>query len=220
MFLTLEISCTASAPISASMDVASFECTAWVSTCSFEHSPPKWTRVPIATFTIVQLIVQWASQNWTMHNQSSHLWHQHWLQRPPLHLRQLLNPTTTTTIIQTTSLTHLIGLNAPPPLSPAAIDLNTNPTTAFTKSLKDMNGENLVKLLFTDTAPTGSSPPVGQPKHKARDPLVCMDEKDIIELLHKSGSSPPPIRPCDTSNPSNTKLHWTAKELHCIMGFS
>ncbi len=107
-----------------------------------------------------------------------------------------------------------------PPLSPAAIDLNTNPTTAFTKSLKDMNGENLVKLLFTDTAPTGSSPPVGQPKHKARDPLVCMDEKDIIELLHKSGSSPPPIRPCDTSNPSNTKLHWTAKELHCIMGFS
>jgi hypothetical protein len=89
---------------------------------------------------------------------------------------------------------------------------------AFTKSLKDMNREDLAELLFTDTAPTGSSPPDDQPKHKTSDPFVCMDKKDIIALLHETDSSPPPIRPCDTPNPSDTKSHWTAEELHRITG--
>jgi hypothetical protein len=106
----------------------------------------------------------------------------------------------------------------PPSLSPAVIDLNTITLTAFTKSLKDMNGEDLAKLLFTNTAPTGLSPPTGQPKRKTPDPLVCMYKKDIIALLHESDSSPPPIRPRDTPNPSDTKSQWTAKELHCITG--
>jgi hypothetical protein len=67
-----------------------------------------------------------------------------------------------------------------------------------------MNREDLGKLLFTDTAPTGSSPPDGQPKCQTLDPLVCVDEKDIIALLHEWDNSPPPIRPCDTPNPSDT----------------
>ncbi len=46
----------------------------------------------------------------------------------------------------------------PPSPSPAAIDLNTITPTAFTKSLKDMDKEDLVKLLFPDTAPMGLSP--------------------------------------------------------------
>jgi hypothetical protein len=59
----------------------------------------------------------------------------------------------------------------PPSLSPAAIDLNTITPTALTKSLKYMNRDYLAKLLFTNTAPTGSSPPDGQPKRKSPDPL-------------------------------------------------
>ncbi len=81
-----------------------------------------------------------------------------------------------------------------------------------------MDREDLAKLLFPDTALTGSSPPNDQPKCNNLDHLVCMDEKDIIALLHKSESSPPAIRPCDTPNPSDTKSHWTAEELHCITG--
>jgi hypothetical protein len=106
----------------------------------------------------------------------------------------------------------------PPSLSPAAIDLNTITPTAFTKSLRDMDREDLAKLLFPDTAPTGLSPPNDQPKCNNLDCLVCMDKKDIIALLHKSESSSPAIRPCDTPNPSDTKSHWMAKELHCITG--
>jgi hypothetical protein len=106
----------------------------------------------------------------------------------------------------------------PPSPSPAAINLNTITPTAFTKSLKDMDREDLAKLLFPDIAPTGSSPLDDQHRHNTSDPLVCMDEKDIIALLHKSDSSPPPIRPCDTPNPSDTKSHWMAKELHRITG--
>jgi hypothetical protein len=106
----------------------------------------------------------------------------------------------------------------PPTPSPAGIDLNTITPTAFTKSLKDMDREDLSKLLFHDTAPTGSSPPNDQPKCNALDCLICMEEKDLIALLHKLDSSPPPIRPCDTPNPSDTKSHWTAKELHRITG--
>ncbi len=105
-----------------------------------------------------------------------------------------------------------------PTPSPVAIDLNTNTPTAFTKSFTDMDREDLAKLLFPDTAPTGLSPPNNQPKHNSLDCLVCMEEKDIIALLHKSDSSPPPIRPCDTPNLSDTKSHWTAEELHRIMG--
>jgi hypothetical protein len=106
----------------------------------------------------------------------------------------------------------------PPSLSPSAIDLNMITPMAFTQSLRDMDREDLAKLLFPDTAPMGSSPMIDQPKCNNLDCLVCMDKKDIIALLHESDSSPPPIRPCDTPNPSDTKSHWTAKELYHITG--
>ncbi len=37
-------------------------------------------------------------------------------------------------------------------------------------------------------------------------------------LLHRAGSSLPPIRPCDTAKASDTKTHWSAKELHWVIG--
>jgi hypothetical protein len=52
----------------------------------------------------------------------------------------------------------------PPSLSPAVIDLNTITPTAFTKSLRDLDREDLAKLLFPATAPRGLSPPNDQPK--------------------------------------------------------
>jgi hypothetical protein len=45
-----------------------------------------------------------------------------------------------------------------------------------------------------------------------------MSREEIISLLHRDGSSPPAVRLCDTSNKSDTKTHWTAKEIHRAMG--
>ncbi len=92
----------------------------------------------------------------------------------------------------------------PPSLSPTAIALNSITPTEFTKSLNNMTAAELTKLLFKEAAPTDSSPLDGQRKCKTSDPLTCMDTKDIMELVHTQDSSPPPVRPCDTPNPSDT----------------
>jgi hypothetical protein len=106
----------------------------------------------------------------------------------------------------------------PPSPSPPAIALNLFTPIKFTKSLNNMTAVELAQLLFKEAAPPDSYPSDGERKRKTSDPLTCMDTKDIIELLHTPDSSPPPIRPCDTPNPSDTKSHWTAEELHRITG--
>jgi hypothetical protein len=48
--------------------------------------------------------------------------------------------------------------------------------------------------------------------------LSMMPHDSILKLLHHEGSQLPSILLCDTANNSNTKMHWAAKEIHCIMG--
>ncbi len=36
--------------------------------------------------------------------------------------------------------------------------------------------------------------------------------------MHRPGSALSPVRPCDWSNGSDTKTHWTSEELHCALG--
>jgi hypothetical protein len=55
-------------------------------------------------------------------------------------------------------------------------------------------------------------------KHRASEPLSCMQEEEIKTLLHHPNSSSPPVRPCETPNPSDIKSHWTAEELHRTTG--
>ena len=45
-----------------------------------------------------------------------------------------------------------------------------------------------------------------------------MEQDEIISQLHHPNKPLPPVRPCDTSNPSDTKSTWTAEELHHIKG--
>jgi hypothetical protein len=45
-----------------------------------------------------------------------------------------------------------------------------------------------------------------------------MPYDNIARLLHHPGASFPPVWPCDTANASDTKMYWSAKELHWIMG--
>ena len=48
--------------------------------------------------------------------------------------------------------------------------------------------------------------------------LSPLSHDEVIRLVHRPGSLPPPVRPCDWSNGSNTKTHWTSKELHRALG--
>jgi hypothetical protein len=100
------------------------------------------------------------------------------------------------------------------------VNLFTLPAeTQFTKPLNEMSWEELITLLHDSSSPpTKESPPSALPKRKAANLLTCMDEKDIVDLIHHPYSSLPLVHPCDTPNPLDKKLHWTAEELHCITG--
>jgi len=45
-----------------------------------------------------------------------------------------------------------------------------------------------------------------------------MSPEEVARLLHHPNTSLPDIRPCDTANASDTKVHWTSEEIHRIMG--
>jgi hypothetical protein len=70
---------------------------------------------------------------------------------------------------------------------------------------------------------TTSFPP-SQPSHDPHPSpvsstlLSTLSRVDITCLIHHEGSSFPPVIPCDRANGSNTKTHWTSKELHCALG--
>jgi hypothetical protein len=66
--------------------------------------------------------------------------------------------------------------------------------------------------------------PSSLPSPSSEDTLSCisllstMPHDSIVKLLHHKNSTLPSICPCDTTNNSDTKTHWTAEELHRIMG--
>jgi hypothetical protein len=103
-----------------------------------------------------------------------------------------------------------------PPTPPTPIyNLFNLPPPEYSISLTDLNKEELIQRLYllehapnSDTGKEVSAPV----------PLECMTQENIMNKLHCPSSILPPIRPCNTSNPSDTKLHWTAEELHHITG--
>jgi hypothetical protein len=48
--------------------------------------------------------------------------------------------------------------------------------------------------------------------------LSSLSPEEVVRLVHRPGFSPPPVRPCDRSNGSDTKTHWTSEELHRALG--
>ncbi len=48
--------------------------------------------------------------------------------------------------------------------------------------------------------------------------LSSLSRDEVVRLVHRPGSSPPPVHPCDRSNGSDTKTHWTSEELHRALG--
>jgi hypothetical protein len=107
----------------------------------------------------------------------------------------------------------------PPSPVPPAINLTAAISPRqFTKHLWDMNKADLHNLLCTDPAADTRPTPVDSQKCNAPKPLLSINETSIRELLHQPGLPSPPIRPCDTPNPLDTKSHWMAEELHRITG--
>ena len=48
--------------------------------------------------------------------------------------------------------------------------------------------------------------------------LSSLSPDEVVQLVHCPGSLPPPVRPCNRSNGSDTKTHWTSEELHLALG--
>ncbi len=48
--------------------------------------------------------------------------------------------------------------------------------------------------------------------------LLPLSPNEVVRLVHPPGSSPPPVRPCNRSNGSDTKTHWTLEKLHHALG--
>ncbi len=56
-----------------------------------------------------------------------------------------------------------------------------------TKSLNNMTQDKLIQLLYdTGSQESDESVPSSKPKPKAADQLTCMDQEEIMELLHHS----------------------------------
>jgi hypothetical protein len=92
-------------------------------------------------------------------------------------------------------------------------NLSTLPPLEYSNSLKDLDKEELIQQLYSLERANNSDP------GKAASvpvPLECMTQDHIIRKLHQENSTLSPIHPCDMSNPSDTKSHWTAEELHRI----
>jgi hypothetical protein len=48
--------------------------------------------------------------------------------------------------------------------------------------------------------------------------LSSLSHDEVVWLIHHLGSALPPVCPCDWSNGSDTKTHWTSEELHRALG--
>ena len=48
--------------------------------------------------------------------------------------------------------------------------------------------------------------------------LSTMSPEEVAPLLHHPNTLLPDIRPCNTANASDTKVHWMSEEIHRIMG--
>ncbi len=69
---------------------------------------------------------------------------------------------------------------------------------------------------IADSPSPDSSPQDSRPMaHKL---LSSLSPNEVVCLVHCLGSLPSPVRPCDWSNGSNTKIHWNSEELHCALG--
>ncbi|KAL7525339.1 hypothetical protein ACHAWF_001311, partial [Thalassiosira exigua] len=102
----------------------------------------------------------------------------------------------------------------PRPSSPTCVGDVIPELGDFATSLRDLPREELIRRLYIhehQPSPSGE----GKAKKSVRF-LSTMSAEEIRQHLHHEGTTPPD--PCDTSNGSDTKSHWTSEELHPALG--
>ncbi len=99
----------------------------------------------------------------------------------------------------------------PPSPQYQPIDMSLLPLSTYIRSLKDLDRDKLIQQLYLVEQSTPAK--VNSKQGRSTAPL-----QDILKLLHHPNLTLPPICPCDTPNPSDTKSHCTAEELHQITG--
>jgi hypothetical protein len=62
------------------------------------------------------------------------------------------------------------------------------------------------------------SQPAPDDSHPSPVLASTMSQDEVMSLLHHAGSFLLPIFPCNMANASDMKMHWSAKELHQVMG--
>jgi hypothetical protein len=79
-----------------------------------------------------------------------------------------------------------------------------------------------LQCLSTELLGLSGSPPTDStpldPGPVALRLLSSLSHDDVVRLVHCPGSTPPPVRPCDCSNGSNTKTHWMSEDVHWALG--
>jgi hypothetical protein len=119
-----------------------------------------------------------------------------------------------------------------PKQPPSPVLVLDNPSTSPSSTTLDLVLTQLHSLTeavssllpnFSQNAPTPVplSPAVQLPSQESRaSPVLAsmMTREEIIKLLHHDNSALPSVCPCNTANASDTKTHWSAKELHRATG--
>jgi hypothetical protein len=78
----------------------------------------------------------------------------------------------------------------PSPVHPP-IDMSLLPPSMYTKSLKDLDRDELIQRLYSVEHPVPPSPT--DTKLRSSAPLECMEREEILTLLHHPNTSPPAI---------------------------
>jgi hypothetical protein len=121
-----------------------------------------------------------------------------------------------------------VSLKQPPSL----VSVLDNPSTSPPSTTLDLVSAQLRSLTeavssllpnFSQDAPTPVpvSPAVQPPSQEScASPVLAstMTQDEIISLLHHNNSTVPSVCPCNMTNASDTKTHWSAEELHRAMG--
>jgi hypothetical protein len=118
--------------------------------------------------------------------------------------------------------------DSPPPIVDTELELSTffslvpkqlrwAKSTTFLVDDLALISKHLQVLLDWLSGLTVSLPPSSGLDLVAPKLLFSLSHEEVVWLVHCPGSALPPVCPCDWSNGSNTKTHWTSEELHCAL---
>jgi hypothetical protein len=112
--------------------------------------------------------------------------------------------------IESPSFKSIVPKRGPVPTAPPFLADDIAAISQHLKLLSD-------RLSGLADSPSPISTPLA-PNPVAPKLLLSLSWDEVVWLVHRTGSSPPPVCPCNRSNGLDTKTHWTLEVLHCALG--